>query len=138
MRSISLRMHLLMRARAPRVHHFPRVKIIIANGFLSRVCIFPEYILRFRICFPAQPLQHICRPQGLNGETLFCSVTITLEHDTMSCVHDVVAHALPFLANASSHARSSPARASFSPSQDNYCQWLFVTGLHFPRANLAI
>ena len=25
-----MRMHLLMRARAPRVHHFPRVKIIIA------------------------------------------------------------------------------------------------------------
>ena len=69
---------------------------------------------------------------------LFCSVTITLVHDTMSCVHDVEAHALPFHAYESSHARSSPARASFSPSQENYGQRFFVTGLHFPRANLAI
>ncbi len=36
----------------------------------TRVCIFPEPILRFRICFSAQPFQHNFRPQGLNGETL--------------------------------------------------------------------
>ena len=133
-----------MRALAPRVHQFPRVKIIIANGFLSlhlhnpAFAFSPRPILRFRICFSAQPFQHNFRPQGLNGETLFCFVTITLVHDTMSFVHNVVAHALPFLAYASSHARSSPARASFSPGQDNYCQRFFVTRLHFPRANLAI